>query len=236
MRGPVLLQWLTLLSLLLYFWASVGKSAQDQMWKNGRHEPWSSGYGRHLLFERLRVQIPAQYTGWTGHFSHWFAVKIVLNVWKDRKWRKKRPELAHFLKKPEKVEPGILSSGFQGSKKVKSSIGTERPKKVESRIRSGLQGPEEVESRVLSGFQGPEKMHSRILGVPERSQEVGSAWSRLEGSEEMWPVFLLDVGGVKIDVDVNVVVVLKVVVSDWRKNNQKFLFNCNLLSNGAFSR
>ena len=28
-------------------------------------EPWSSGYGRRLMFQRLWVQIPAPYTGWT---------------------------------------------------------------------------------------------------------------------------------------------------------------------------
>ena len=27
-------------------------------------EPWSSGYGRRLVFKRLWVQIPALYTGW----------------------------------------------------------------------------------------------------------------------------------------------------------------------------
>ena len=28
-------------------------------------EPWSSGYGRRLMFQRLWVRIPALYTGWT---------------------------------------------------------------------------------------------------------------------------------------------------------------------------
>ena len=28
-------------------------------------EPWSSGYGRRLMFQRLRVRILALYTGWT---------------------------------------------------------------------------------------------------------------------------------------------------------------------------
>ena len=31
----------------------------------GGREPWSSGYGRRLMFQRLWVQIPALYTGWT---------------------------------------------------------------------------------------------------------------------------------------------------------------------------
>ena len=28
-------------------------------------EPWSSGYGKRLTCQRLCVQIPAPYTGWT---------------------------------------------------------------------------------------------------------------------------------------------------------------------------
>ena len=48
-------------------------------------EPWSSGYGSRLTFQRSWVQIPAPDTGWTWHFSHSFIVKIVLFVWKDRK-------------------------------------------------------------------------------------------------------------------------------------------------------
>ena len=44
-------------------------------------EPWSSGYGRRLVFLRSRVRIPVAYTGWTCT-----AVEIViLFVWKDRK-------------------------------------------------------------------------------------------------------------------------------------------------------
>ena len=36
---------------------------------------------------------------WMDIFSHWFVVKIVLFVSNDRKQMKKRPELAHYLKK-----------------------------------------------------------------------------------------------------------------------------------------
>ena len=59
-------------------------------------EPWSSGYVRRLMFQKLWVRIPAPYTGWTSHFSHVFVVKIVWFVWKDQKINKKRPGLAHF--------------------------------------------------------------------------------------------------------------------------------------------
>ena len=46
--------------------------------------PWSSGYGKRLMFQRLWVRIQALYTGWTWHFSHIFVVKIVMMcVWKD---------------------------------------------------------------------------------------------------------------------------------------------------------
>ena len=31
-------------------------------------EPWSSGYGRRLMFRRSWVRIPAAYTGWSWHF------------------------------------------------------------------------------------------------------------------------------------------------------------------------
>ena len=49
-------------------------------------EPWSSGYGWWLMFQRSWVRILAPYTGWTWHFSHWFVVKIVIVlVWKDWK-------------------------------------------------------------------------------------------------------------------------------------------------------
>ena len=33
--------------------------------KTKEWEPWSSGYGRRLMFPSLWVQIPAPYTGWT---------------------------------------------------------------------------------------------------------------------------------------------------------------------------
>ena len=43
---------------------------------NGR-EPWSSGKGKRLTFQRSWVRIPAPYTGWT-FFPHIFVVKIVM--------------------------------------------------------------------------------------------------------------------------------------------------------------
>ena len=52
-------------------------------------QPCSSGYGRPLMFKRLTVRIPAPYTGWTWHFSHFFPEKNVLIVWKDENKRKR---------------------------------------------------------------------------------------------------------------------------------------------------
>ena len=54
---------------------------------SSNQEPWSSGYGRRLVFQRSSVRIPALYTGWT----HLFVVKIVFCVWKDEiKWKRGR--------------------------------------------------------------------------------------------------------------------------------------------------
>ena len=50
--------------------------------------PWSSGYGRRLMFQRSWVQIPVPYTGWTV-FSHLFVVKNVLFVRRDENKRKR---------------------------------------------------------------------------------------------------------------------------------------------------
>ena len=58
-------------------------------------EPWSSGYGRRLMFWRSWVQIPAPNTGWT--FFTFICCKNVF-FWKDKKkW--KSPRMAHFFEK-----------------------------------------------------------------------------------------------------------------------------------------
>ena len=54
-------------------------------------KPLSSGYGRRLMFEmfeRLWVQIPAPYTGWT--FFYWFFCKNVCLKWTENKWKRGR--------------------------------------------------------------------------------------------------------------------------------------------------
>ena len=65
--------------------------------KSGR-EPWSSGYVRWLIFKRSWVQIPVPYTGWTWHFFTLICCKNCIVCWKDKKYMKKRPGRAQFLK------------------------------------------------------------------------------------------------------------------------------------------
>ena len=60
-------------------------------------EPWSSGYGWRLMFERSWVRIPAPNTGWNDIFSHWFVVKFVFDVCLKRpKINEKEAGCAHF--------------------------------------------------------------------------------------------------------------------------------------------
>ena len=46
--------------------------------------PWSSAYGRRLMFQRSWVWIPALYAGWT-FFTCLFVLNFVMGVWKDKK-------------------------------------------------------------------------------------------------------------------------------------------------------
>ena len=62
------------------------------------------------MFERSWVWIPVLYTGWTfGHFSHWFVVKIVLFVWKDRNKLKRGCGRPIFKKNSKTI---VFSSSF----------------------------------------------------------------------------------------------------------------------------
>ena len=75
-------------------WTPVRRS-MGQMLQNlfdVEREPWSSGYGRRLMFQSLWVRILAPYTGWAWHFSHLFVVIIVsMCVWKrENKWKRGR--------------------------------------------------------------------------------------------------------------------------------------------------
>ena len=44
------------------------RNLRDLIFQASRREPWSSGYGRRLRFQRLWVRILAPFTGWTWHF------------------------------------------------------------------------------------------------------------------------------------------------------------------------
>ena len=49
---------------------------------NADREPWSSGYERRLMFQRLWVQIPAPYSG--SSFFTFICCKIVKFALKDK--------------------------------------------------------------------------------------------------------------------------------------------------------
>ena len=51
------------------------------------------------MFRRLWVPIPAPYTGWTWHFSHWFVVKNCIVCSKRLKINEKEARFGPFFKK-----------------------------------------------------------------------------------------------------------------------------------------
>ena len=65
--------------------------------KFGR-EPWSGGYGRRLMFERLWVQIPAQHTRWTWHSFTLICSKKIIVCLKRPKINEKEAGVGPFLK------------------------------------------------------------------------------------------------------------------------------------------
>ena len=63
-------------------------------------EPWSSGYGRWLMIERLWVWIPAPYTGWNWHFFTLICYKNCIDVCLKRpKINEKEAGVGPFFKK-----------------------------------------------------------------------------------------------------------------------------------------
>ena len=75
-------------------------------------EPWSSDYGRWIMFERWWVRIPSPYTAWTMHFSHWFVVKNCIVYLKRPKINKKMLGLSHFLKNNKKFLHNKINSVY----------------------------------------------------------------------------------------------------------------------------
>ena len=61
-------------------------------------KPWSSGYGRRLMFEMSRVWISMQYTGWEWHFFIWICCKKCIVCLKRPKINKKEAVVGPFLK------------------------------------------------------------------------------------------------------------------------------------------
>ena len=53
-------------------------------------KPWSSGYGRRLMFWRSWIWIPVPYTGWTWHFSTLICCKNCIVCLKKTKNKRKR--------------------------------------------------------------------------------------------------------------------------------------------------
>ena len=237
MRGPVLLQWLTLLSLLLYFWASVGKSAQDQMWKNGRHEPWSSGYGRHLLFERLRVQIPAQYTGWTGHFFTLICCKNCIDCLKRPKMKEKEAGVGPFFKKNlRKWSPESCPPDFKDRRKW--SPASERS---DLRKWSPESGPDFKDLRKWSPESCPDFKDLRKC-IPESWESLSDLkkWDPLDPDlrdrRKCDPSFFWTSAASRSTLTLTSLSSSKSSSPTGEKIIKNFLFNFNLLSNSAFSR
>jgi len=77
------------------------------IWKIG-WEPWSRGYGRRLVFERLLFWIPALHTGWTWHFFTLICCKNCIVCLKRPKMNEKEAGVGLFLKKSMLTVPCSL--------------------------------------------------------------------------------------------------------------------------------
>ena len=73
--------------------------------------PWSSGYGRRLMFVRSWVWIPAPYTGYSWHFSHC----IVCLLEKTENKQKEAGFGPFFLKKKQKGFKFVCNGSFPAS-------------------------------------------------------------------------------------------------------------------------
>ena len=77
-------------------WNVSQKLLQTKNCLEGR-EPWSSGYGRRLMFQMSWVRIPAPYTGWT-YFHIPICCKICNVFFKRWKINEKEAGVVPFLK------------------------------------------------------------------------------------------------------------------------------------------
>ena len=81
----------------LEWWVVVGKTNKE------RREPWSSGYGRRLTFQRLWVRIPVPSAAWTWHIFILICCKNCNDVCLKRpKINKKEAGVGPFKKRPIK--------------------------------------------------------------------------------------------------------------------------------------
>ena len=84
--------------------ANLHHSLQENRSKRNSvvREPWSSGYGRRLTFQRSWVWFPAPDTGWTWHFFTLICYKnCIVCLKKTENKRKRGRGWAIFLKKKE---------------------------------------------------------------------------------------------------------------------------------------
>ena len=70
-------------------------------------EPWSSGYGKRLMFQMLWVRILAQYTGWT-FFTYICCKNVMVFVWKDQKTIKEAGFGTFLIKNMSRLVLSIL--------------------------------------------------------------------------------------------------------------------------------
>ena len=91
--------------LAIFFWAhclflgfhtGCSKFSTNQKHMQGR-DPWSSGYGRRLMFQRLWIRIPAPYTGRT-FFHKPICCKICNVCLKKTKINEKEAGVGTFLR------------------------------------------------------------------------------------------------------------------------------------------
>ena len=92
------LLWLSIMTSGAYY-SQYKRRAFIKLAIDGR-DPWSSGYGRRLTFQRSWVWIPGPYTGWTRHFFTLICCKNCIVCLKRLKIKEKEAGLAHLKNWP----------------------------------------------------------------------------------------------------------------------------------------
>ena len=81
-------------------------------------EPWSSGYGIQLMFKRLWVQIPEQYTGWIWRFFTLICCNNCIVCLKKTKNKRKRGRGWPIFKRWKGAISGVILGCHSFSLKV----------------------------------------------------------------------------------------------------------------------